>query len=654
MTDATTRPEKLAWIASLIGLFFLVTAVLLSKVVTCSACVPVVLASGALCLAAVVSAGRLRLARRQAEEALESVEHGRVHAGTELFDEGDDAVKLAARASEHYVKYLVPAFTVLLGVALVASGVVVWSKWNSALTLPVAERPLPYASMAFTFFLAAVISGSYFVGVSRERDCRWIRPCGALMFLNGLLFLLAGIALVGEGVLDSPATVDPRFAKVAMGLLIVLGAELITNFIIEFYRPRSPGEEERPLYESRLLALFTEPGGLARNVAASLDYQFGFQVSEVWFYRFLERTVVPFAIVMAAALWLQTCLIVVNTEENGIRERFGRVVSREPLTPGLHFKLPAPLARIYKFPVERVQEIPIGYIPEGHEGEGEDEHAEELDPEMGEMQGDPTGRVVVWTKTHHKKEFDFVVASAPTYTMDEGETGIESTEPLPVSVYFLSASIPLYFKVSNLYDYAYGHRDALATLKRVATREVVRYLANVDFFDILTTGRARSSGILQRRIQDAADELKLGVQVVFIGLQGLHPPVKVGEAFDEVVAAMEERDEKVMNAEQYAIETVLGAHAEKVGVLSDAAAYRNGRVRVSGAEAERFDKQLAAFDAAPKLFVLRSFLDVLEREGMLVRKFVVGTKEGTEVYEIDLQKKLRPDLRDLDLDRTEL
>ena len=47
--------------------------------------------------------------------------------------------------------------------------------------------------------------------------------------------------------------------------------ELVVNFIIEFYRPRSLGES-RPVFESQLLSLFTEPGGVLRNIASALDY----------------------------------------------------------------------------------------------------------------------------------------------------------------------------------------------------------------------------------------------------------------------------------------------------------------------------------------------------------------------------------------------
>ncbi|OGV70017.1 MAG: hypothetical protein A3K19_11220 [Lentisphaerae bacterium RIFOXYB12_FULL_65_16] len=645
--ETSRRPERLGWLAAAIGVLLLVSTTVLANVGFCTALTPAAVASAVLVLLSLVSGVRMRLARRQAEEEAQVEEYRREHAGTELFEDSDEAVKLAARASRNFVKFFVPGVTLLLGVGVLAFGLLLLHRWNAALAFPAAAQPLRHAVLALGLALGAVVAGSYYVGVSRETGCRWLRPTGAWMFSVALLMLGGAAVLLCEHSHVQIERLDVRVAKVALGLLLLLGVEQIVEFVIEFYRPRTPGEEEQPLYESRILALFTEPGGVARNVATSLDYQFGFKVSEVWFYRFLERTLMPFGVVMLVLMWLLTCIVVVNPEENGIRELFGRVVTREPLRPGIYFKLPSPFARIFKFRVERVQEIPIGYVPPGS---GKDAGPE--DPMMAEMQGDMTERVLVWSKYHAKDETDFIVASTP----EIADVDIEQPDArgsLPVTVYFMAASIPLYFKVTDLYAYAYGHRDALKTLEELATREVVRYLANVDFFAILTKGRADGSSELQRRIQTAADERELGIEVVFVGLEGLHPPVRVGQFFDEVVGAMEEKHERTLRGEEYAIQKGPAAEGEALTKITQAKGYALNRVRVAEAEADRFGKQLMAYEASPKLFVLGSFLDVLEQEGAHVRKYVVATTKGSEVFVIDLQKKMRPDLLDLDLERKE-
>jgi regulator of protease activity HflC (stomatin/prohibitin superfamily) len=179
---------------------------------------------------------------------------------------------------------------------------------------------------------------------------------------------------------------------------------------------------------------------------------------------------------------------------------------------------------------------------------------------------------------------------------------------------------------------------------------VVRYLANVDFFKILTVGRGEGGRELKQRMQEAADRVNLGVEVLFVGLEGLHPPVLVGRAFDEVVGSMEMKHEETLKGERYAVEKVYEAQADALMVTSEARSYREERTQVPQAEAERFKRQLMAYRLAPQQYMLRTFLDVLENEGAQARKYIVTGHSSSEVLVLDLQEKIRQDLLDLDLE----
>ena len=112
-----------------------------------------------------------------------------------------------------------------------------------------------------------------------------------------------------------------------------------------------------------MLAIFTEPGGVMRNISDSLDYQFGFQISRTGIYLVLRKAIVPALMVWAAVLWLFTCIAEVNPGEIGIREVFG-AVNREstPLDAGIHLKWPWPCERILRVPVKNVQEATLGSV----------------------------------------------------------------------------------------------------------------------------------------------------------------------------------------------------------------------------------------------------------------------------------------------------
>ena len=651
MKDVSTRPRNLCFAVSFVGVVLLILGTFILKTGNSSAMVPGVAAALTVVLLGLLAAGRCAFAYRQAVEETAAAAFRKEHGKNELFDDADETVRMATRANMQYVKYFVPIFTFVLGIGLIIFSFGVWRHWRSLLAFPLAVNPMPLAILSICCAIGTLIAGSYFVGASREAGCRWLRPAGAWLFFSCVLFLGSGVSLFLEYFKKAAAEADIAVARVALFMLLVLAVELLLSFVIEFYRPRMPGEDERPLPESRLLALFTEPGGVARNVAASLDYQFGFQVSEVWFYRFLERTVAPLLVMMLVTLWLQTCLVVISTEENGIHERFGRVVSQEALKPGLYFKLPAPFSRINRFPVDHVQELSIGSNHKHGDAQGDaahDEHQDAADKKKDDKHG---ARVILWSSSHVDEEMSFIVATTPE--AGAGGAGVgQSGRGAPTSVGLIAAHIPLYFKVKNLYDYMYRHRDPGGTLKNIATRELLSFLAGEDFWHVLGAKRFEGGELLERRIQEVADDLDLGIEVVFVGLAGLHPPVAVGSAFVNVVASREQQYEQELKALAYAVSREPLARSESVTMVDQAHAYKQERVSVSEAEAERFERQLKSYDASPQLFKLDSFLNVLNESGRQTRKYVLTNEQNREVVILNLEKKLRSSLLDLNLDST--
>ncbi|MFW6413754.1 MAG: protease modulator HflK [Verrucomicrobiota bacterium] len=633
---------KLTWFGVLIALVFTAAGGTLAVTSSTLVLTPPALVCVILLVIALLTAGKSTFTKREEIERQNVEEYRHTHPSSELFQESDEALRLAQRANRTFSVFAVPIITVLTGAALSLFAIVLWKSWRQLAQLPSPANPLQAAVFALGLFLGALIAGSYFLGTSRETEKRWLRPLGAWLLFLGFLWLLGGVILLTFHWGIGTPRWNANIAKFSLALTILLSAELVLNVIIDFYRPRT-GKEERPVYESRILALFTEPGGMAANIAASLDYQFGFRVSEAGFYRFFERTFVPFALLLIVLFWGMTTVVTIKTEEQGIRLRLGKVVSQEALEPGLYFKLPWPFARIYKFPVERVQKLTLGYDT----GDPTREQAAKLERE-GIPVGDLSGRVIVWDKQHNVSEENFVVASKRKQEMPDS-VDIDTVGNVPVSVYFMTASVPLYYKIKDLYDYEFNHRDSQALIERIGMREITAYLAGKDFFDILTIERRQGGKELQKRIQAAVDRMELGVKVVFVGLEGIHPPVRVGSFFNEVVSASEEKETTVLQAEKYATAEQPQAEAEGYELEKNAEGKRYERIKLAEAEALRFTRQLQAFRKSPKIFLLRNYLDVLEREGSSQQKYLISAEDSKQIITLDLAEKLRPGLLDVDL-----
>ena len=265
----------------------------------------------------------------------------------------------------------------------------------------------------------------------------------------------------------------------------------------------------------------------------------------------------------------------------------------EPLPPGLYFKLPAPFERLNRFPVERVQTITINGHDEAEHHEEEEEEVDEHDDGHGHnakpKKQENDERIVLWSTSHDEKETPFIVAMKQEMPTAASKDSVGAP---PLSIGLLAAHIPMYYKVKDLYKYYYKHNNPGKTLRNIATRELLSFMAQSDFSEVLGGKRHEAGKILQDRIQKIADGMDLGVDIVFVSLAGLHPPVSVGSAYDAVEAAQETKHQQILLAKAYAAGRAPVAQGERSTLINLAEAYKQARVRVSDAEAERFTRQL--------------------------------------------------------------
>src|SRR5207245_10573257 len=114
----------------------------------------------------------------------------------------------------------------------------------------------------------------------------------------------------------------------------LLAVENAVVLVLEIYRPRIKGKVARVLYESRLVGLLSHPEGIFTTAAHVLDYQFGFKVSETWFYRFLQKAFLWLLLAQLGILLLSTSLVFIESGQQALLERFRP--PRYPLGPAPH------------------------------------------------------------------------------------------------------------------------------------------------------------------------------------------------------------------------------------------------------------------------------------------------------------------------------
>ncbi|PAW83387.1 MAG: hypothetical protein B9S33_13905 [Pedosphaera sp. Tous-C6FEB] len=578
-------------------------------------------------LVALFSYFQMRMEAREKLEKLELDELAKSARSTTLFEGTDAEAFPARRAREQFERWLVPAFCIVLLVLQVAAAF-----WLGKQVLNPEARgvhpslPMMAAFFGFLFFLQ-FLPGRYSVNVARLEGQRLLQPAGSYLLLGAYLSLLAAVGNVA--IHFGHSRVDIYIARAVCVVLALAAVENLFTLILEIYRPRVRGQAARVLYESRLVGLLGQPESVFTTAAHALDYQFGFKVSETWFYQFLQKAFVWLLLIQAGLLWLSTSFVFIEPDEQALLERCGKPVAATALNPGFHLKLPWPIDSVYRFQSHRIQTFTVGVVTK------DDDHS-----------GPAAENTIVWTKSHYKEEFNLPVANREQDGAANTAAAGEKTAP-PANL--VTASVPVQYQIKDVVAWARNHANPGELLERLATREVVRHLVSVDFFEFMSVGRKKSAEALRANIQKSADEAKLGVDILFVGLQDVHPPVSVAEAFEAVIGAEQTREAKKLIAHGEASKVRAMTEGEVQKVQDTARAFKARRIAEAAAIAAQFENQQIALAAAPTVYPERIYLQTFAKAIAKSRKYIITTTNAQEMIQLNLEDKIREDLLNLEI-----
>lgn len=579
-------------------------------------------------LTAMVALFQMRLEEKERLEQMEFEEITKDKAGTNLFTSADSETFPARRSREQFERFFLPVFA---GVLVLGHGLSAYYLWKhfSEILLSSPKQPMVALALYGVTALILFLLGKYAANLSRIHKDRLLRPSASYLVLGAYVL---GAMVIGTGLLwGGFKRADLFLARALVGLLVVVGIETLLNILLEIYRPRVRGRVSRLVYESKLVGLLAQPESLFTTAAQALDYQFGFKVSETWFYKFMQRAILWLVLAQIGALALSSCFTFVSPGKQGLIERFGKPLgASNVLEPGLHFKMPWPIDKVLQFSTEEIQRFYLGFTPKAEDdGDGHTVHVDE--------------KTVLWTVAHGQEEFNFLVASRDNSASPGAAAGGERGVPVDL----LTVSVPVQFQIKDVRAWAYNHTDAARVLEHMAHRELVRYLANVDLFQLMSSGREQAAKDLQGLIQSRADEMKLGAKILLVGLEDIHPPTKVAASFQSVIATRQENEAKLREAEGYAIKTRTMAEAEAKREVMSAETYRAERVTAAVAEAAQFQNKILAYNESPGVFLQRAYLQAWSAGSTNARKYVLLATNAHEVIQLNLEDKIRREITDL-------
>lgn len=604
--------------------------------------------------------------------------------GSAIFQSGQEKAAIFAQAQrklEVLERWFLPVFSALISAYQLGIGIYLVQSIPAAGSTETREPLLCAVVMAAIAFISFLIS-RYATGMSSQLKWKPLRAGGSFMLATAIICFALTIALALHHF--NIFTVLSVINWIIPVALVILGLENGLNVLLDLYRPRLKGQYQRAGFDSRLLGLINEPGGIFRTAATAIDYQFGFKVSQTWFYKLLEKAILPLVLFGGLTLYLMSCIVVIEPNEQAIIERFGNPRTQAGqvryIEPGITFKLPWPIDIIHKYPVKKVSEICVGFEP------GDKEHKEH--------------GPLLWSLTHYHEEDKLLVAS---------HTEQLSSEAVPVSL--ASVALKVQYRVSDLHSflYTYGVESTLEEreiyqaeerLRSISYNELTKVAAgstlemckeHTAHRNLFGTGLQKAKDILTENIQKAADEAGLGVEIIFVGVQGIHPPTEVAKDYQRVVGAVQQKQASILDAKAQRIKTLasLAGSVDEVGRLYELAeqyqkakeqnnpelmgelagkldqafasakgeifkklrtaqSYAFEKSTIAEAVGERFKGQSKAYRAAPEYYTAEQRLKAIERGLENIRKYVILTGyNDTQTTVIDLQEEYTPDVYEL-------
>lgn len=480
-------------------------------------------------------------------ERLEAIEAEQLAAGGvgSAFDNSSDDLRVAARRLATIQKWVIPLAGLVIAAINITGGVLRfrgWAEMENKLVPPGSGWSLALGlSVAVVMFVFA----RFVSGMGTLKPWANLRAGAAQAVAIALIGLLIGSASFLDLALSQNWLGVAAPYAVAV-LLIVLGSETVLHLVFDLYRPRTAGEDPRPAFDSRLLGLVAAPDRIAESVGEAINYQFGVDISGSWFYQLLSRWIAGLVAMGLLIGWLLTSIVVVQPHQRGLVLTFGQISpplvsfgdrgEAGDLGPGLHIKWPWPISTF---------EIPTV------SARGSEQYASagvRVIQLASEPPDDPS-KPVLWGESHATREMLNIVQPG----LDRFAVSTRAGSG-PGSLSLLAIEVPVHYVVRDvkLFDEfaSPGVRERLLTA--VGRRIVTQHIGQRSIDDLLAGERAELARELKAKLEEAYGRFNngrgAGIEILFVGAHGIHPPTKVAPNFERVVQARQNREALIEDA----------------------------------------------------------------------------------------------------------
>ncbi|WP_410012154.1 FtsH protease activity modulator HflK [Sodalis sp. C49] len=236
----------------------------------------------------------------------------------------------------------------------------------------------------------------------------------------------------------------------------------------------------------------------------------------------------------------------------------------------------------------------------------------------------------------------------PTFIDQVVAVNVESVRELAASGVMLTADenvvrveMNVQYRVTDPERYLFSVTNADDSLRQATDSALRGVIGKYTMDRILTEGRTVVRSDTQRVLEETIRPYDMGITLLDVNFQAARPPEEVKAAFDDAIAARENEQQYIREAEAYANEVQPRANGQAQRILEEGRAYRTRTVLEAQGEVQRFAKLLPEYKAAPEITRERLYIDSMERLLSHTRKILVNDKGGNNVMVLPLDQLLR-------------
>jgi membrane protease subunit HflK len=235
----------------------------------------------------------------------------------------------------------------------------------------------------------------------------------------------------------------------------------------------------------------------------------------------------------------------------------------------------------------------------------------------------------------------------PTFIDEVIKVDVSSVETLKTDGFMLTqdqnlvrVTFEVQYRISDPRLYKFSVTDADNSLRQ-ATDAALRYVVGHSLMDdVLTKGRELVRQNTRVELENIIKPYNLGLQIVDVNFRDARPPEEVKDSFDDAIAAQEDEQRYIQEAQAYARAKEPEARGRVNRVMQEAEAYKQQSQLKAQGEVARFEKLLPEYVASPQVTRERLYLETMEQVYGSTSKVLVDVKNGNNIMYLPLDKMM--------------